>query len=161
MFGSTAVFSSTLTMGLGPTAARGVAPLLTGPPPLPLPQCLEYIAWIFATNVAVVQSLSLAQIFVIPRTAASQASPSLLISRSLLKLCLLSQYRVELHENRWTTLAEFLLEQLRDPSHIVSTQYLLVNWWFCNLGFLNSALMNVYVKVTLISLSSILIFLWV
>ena len=39
----------------------------------------------------------------------------------------MSQYRVELQENRGTTLAEFLLEQLRDPSHIVSTQYLLVN----------------------------------
>ena len=88
MFGITVsvVFSSALKMGVGPTTASGVAPLLAGPRPLPLPQRLEYIAWIFATYVAVVQSLSPVQIFVIPWTAASQASPSFPISWSLLKL---------------------------------------------------------------------------
>ena len=74
------VFSSALTMGLGPTTARGVAPLLPGPRPLPLPQHLEYIAWVFATYIAAIQSLSLVQIFVIPWTAASQDSPSFPIS---------------------------------------------------------------------------------
>ena len=74
------VFSSALTMGLGPTTARGVAPLLTGPRPLPLPQRLEYIAWILATYIAAIQSLSPVQISVIPWTAASPHSPSFPIS---------------------------------------------------------------------------------